>query len=87
MEEMKKELEKKDMEKVTGGALSNSSEYDDKTALRIIDAMTDTQNLTDHPHCRECREIVLLVSGKYRCFNFRCTQLGKDKAVSEVDWY
>ncbi len=45
------------------------------------------RHFKNEPHCRKCRCTVTEVGSVFRCTNFSCSEVGKDKSFSEVDWY
>lgn len=53
-------------------------------ALRDVNGGGKFQN---EPHCKKCKQVVKTIGIIYRCVNFRCSELDKNKNYTEVDWY
>jgi hypothetical protein len=83
MEETMKELTEGQMENVTGGGIvpggtNGTNQFKDKSGSPL--------RMDKSPHCKACGREVASVSGMYRCKTPGCSECGKNKTVSEVDW-
>ena len=81
MEETRKELNERQMEKVTGGALDPYDRVNQRTRIDRTPHCIDRT-----PHCKECGGEMANVGGMYRCLSAGCEECGKDKNAGEVIW-
>lgn len=71
-----KEINQEEMEKATGGE-----------TFAFSGERTVISHIMQFAHCRVCHQGMASYNAKYRCQTPNCSECGKDKTVTEVDWY
>lgn len=81
-ENNKRELEKSEMEKVTGGTFKDSIDGTPKESIVL-------KRLSSGPFCPHCMTKVDMTpcgGGVYKCSNTRCSYYGKEQQSGDLIW-